>query len=458
MGRGASSRQRRIAAVAMLALTACASTAAPAAVQTGTTSPPASTPPTPSSAAPTSAGTVARTAASTAASTAPASTRTSVPPTVHGGATTTAVPATIPNGTVVGAPTTAPVPATVAPPVTASGPFAPPVLSAGPCALTPYSGAATLTFVVGSKLYELGFGQTTAVCIHDGVTAGAVAPVWSPSGQSVLLDGSKVVDAKGATHDTGYLATNLGVSWSYPTGKALIAPSVANGALLWRTAGQPGTRLDVSFIAHTDLAAYHPAGKNIFAVGTSADGTKGIYVASNRGANVRTVATLDDPSTNITGLAPDAGGTQLYVLHDEHTKWDVHLIQFPSLLLTTLYSSDVPTSHLVIGTTPGSPVAVQVGDCASSATHTVVPQWSQDAIGAGTPLASASTSPIGFLDAHTVAVASRASGCSGPVDVWAVNQDGTAVQLLAAVDSVAVRSAVTDFGELPADINAQAPG
>ena len=53
---------------------------------------------------------------------------------------------------------------------------------------------------------------------------------------------------------------NTRVSWSYPTGKALIAPAVADNHLLWRTAGQPETRTDISFLERTDVARVPPGG------------------------------------------------------------------------------------------------------------------------------------------------------------------------------------------------------
>ena len=69
------------------------------------------------------------------------------------------------------------------------------------------------------------------------------------------------------------LPTNTGVSWSYPTGKALIAPAVADNHLLWRTAGQPETRTDISFLERTDVAGTTLRAANIFAAGQAADGT-----------------------------------------------------------------------------------------------------------------------------------------------------------------------------------------
>ena len=90
----------------------------------------------------------------------------------------------------------------------------------------------------------------------------------------MLLNSATVFDGSQAL-PTGYFTSNTRVSWSYPTGKALIAPAVADNHLLWRTTGQPETRLDISFLERTDVAAYHPAGKNIFAAGQAATARPG---------------------------------------------------------------------------------------------------------------------------------------------------------------------------------------
>lgn len=76
----------------------------------------------------------------------------------------------------------------------------------------------------------------------------------------------------------------------------------------------------------------------------------------------------------------------------------------------------------------------------------------------GTRLAALSTSPIGWLDAVHLVVAARPTGRSGPADVWIVDGSGLAQQVLAAVDVVSVRSVEASFGELPDNINSQAPG
>jgi hypothetical protein len=144
-------------------------------------------------------------------------------------------------------------------------------LPAGACVFSPPGGTADVTFEIATRLYSVNPASGASSCLSE-LTLDNVGPLqWSPAGDRVLLNSVTVFDGTQAL-PSGYFATNSRVSWSYPTGKALIAPAVADNHLLWRSAGQPETRTDISFLERTDVR-YHPAGRDIFAAGQSADGT-----------------------------------------------------------------------------------------------------------------------------------------------------------------------------------------
>lgn len=323
------------------------------------------------------------------------------------------------------------------------------------CALGPVPDAASITFVVQDRLWELSGDGSTATCIAalDGAPAANLR--WSPGADAVLLGSNQVLDAAGR-RDTGYLATNTELRWSYPTGKALIAPAVKDGALLWRSAADAGSRLDISFLADTTVATYHPAGKNVFAAGVDPNGVAGLFVASNRGENARVIALLDDPATSITEIAADANGSLVYFTHDHGSFSHVHQVELPSLVITDVAKIDGPVDQLTISSEPQSGVAIRAGDCAS-ATRTVAFRYGDTfEVGADTPLAGLSTAPIGWIDADRLVVAARIAGCDGPADLWIASLDGSATLIAGGVDNAAVRAAVTTFGELPEDLNADA--
>lgn len=350
--------------------------------------------------------------------------------------------------------TVAAVTTTTAPPQPTASTLALPV---GACLFSAPTPTAEVTFEVGTRLYSVTPSTGAASCLTE-LTQDNVGPLrWSPSGTRVLLNAATVFDGSQAL-PTGYLSTNTRVTWSYPTGKALIAPAVADNHLLWRTAGQPETRTDISFLTRTDVAAYHPAGRNIFAAGTDANGTAGLFLASNRGQNGRVIAQLDSPDTVITEIGPDPSGSRVYFVHDHHNgTFHVHALDLPALALTDVTVATEPVADLTVGTTPSAPIAWRIGDCAGITRS----QFSNAGATSDQPavFAAQSTEPLGWLDAQQLVLSVRASGCTGPSDLWLWNiATSAATPIVTGVDYAAVRAVLSVFGELPGDINSAAPG
>ena len=331
-------------------------------------------------------------------------------------------------------------------------------LPGGACVFSAPTGAAEVTFEVGTRLYSVTPGGAPTSCLTE-LTLDNVGPLrWSPAGDRVLLNSVTVFDGSQAL-PTGYLSTNTGVTWSYPTGKALIAPAVADRHLLWRTAGQPGTRTDISFLDRTDVAAYHPAGKNIFAAGQASDGTAGLFLASNRGANPRLIAQLDQPDTVISEIAPDPSGSRVYFVHDHgNGSFHIHALDLPALILTDVIQAAEPVAKLTVGTVGLGTIAWRIGAC-SGLTRTQITGATGGATDQPAAFATLSTEPVGWLDAQQLVMSVRPTGCSGPSDLWIWNVvTSVATPLVPGVDNVAIRSVLASFGELPGDINSAAPG
>ena len=331
------------------------------------------------------------------------------------------------------------------------------VLPAGACVFSAPPPTSEVTFEVGTRLYTVNPASGTSSCLTE-LTLDNVGPLrWSPAGDRVLLNSVTVFDGTRAL-PSGYISTNNRVSWSFPTGKALIAPAVADNHLLWRTAGQPATRTDISFLARTDVAAYHPAGRNIFAAGQAADGTAGLFLAGNRGQNPRLIARLDEPNTVITEIAPDPSGSRVYFIHDHRNgTFHLHALDLPGLTITDVATVAEPVAKLTVSSAAGAAIAARLGDCAGL-THTQVYDAAA-AVDQPAAFAALSTEPIGWLDAQQLVLSARASGCAGPSDLWIWNiATSAATPLISGVDAAAIRSVLTSFGELPGDINSAAPG
>ena len=330
-------------------------------------------------------------------------------------------------------------------------------LPAGACVFSAASGAAEVTFEVGTRLYSVSPGSAATTCLTE-LTLDNVGPLkWSPAGDRVLLNSVTAFDGTQAL-PTGYFSSNSRVTWSYPTGKALIAPAVADNHLLWRTAGVPETRTDISFLERTDVAAYHPAGRNIFAAGQAQDGSAGLYFASNRGENPRLIAQLDQPTTLITEIGPDPSGSRVYFVHDHRNgTFHVHALDFPGLALTDVTQVAEPLAKLTVGTTANAAIAWRLGAC-SGLTRT---QVANGGVVADQPAAFAalSTEPLGWLDPQQMVLSVRTTGCTGPSDLWIWNIVSlAATPLVTGVDNAAIRAVLTSFGELPGDISNAAPG
>jgi hypothetical protein len=328
-------------------------------------------------------------------------------------------------------------------------------LPAGACVFSAPGTTADVTFEIATRLYSMNPGSGTSSCLTE-LTLDNVGPFqWSPTGDRVLLNSVTVFDGTQAL-PSGFFSTNTGVSWSYPTGKALIAPAVADNHLLWRTAGQPETRTDISFLERTDVARYHPAGRDIFAAGQAADGSAGLFIAGNRGENPRLIAQLDQPATLIPEIAADPSGSRVYFIHDHRNgTFHVHALDLPALTLTDVATATEPIAKLAMGTTQSSSIAWRIGAC-SGLTRTQVggPAGLVDQPAAFVAL---STEPVGWIDAQQLVVSTRAGGCAGPSDLWIWNvATAAATPLVTGVDNAAVRAVLTSFGELPGDINSTA--
>lgn len=323
----------------------------------------------------------------------------------------------------------------------------------GPCGFT--VPGASITYVVDGRLFELSADERAATCLAElgGPLSGPLT--WSPAGDQVLLGADLVMDAD-EIRETGYLAENRGVQWSYPSGKALIAPAVADGALLWRSSADENNRIDVSFLASTDVAVYHPAGKNIIAAGTGLDGVAGLYLASNRGENARAIATLDDPSTSITEVVVDPSGVITYFVHDHGDMRHIHQLSLQGLQLIDMAMTDDQVGHLTLGTFFGGRLAYREGDCAG-VVSTKLANGSFGDLMSSPELEGRSVVPVGWLDFQRLVVEVRDVGCDGPAEVWVMSTTGEVHQALGTVEAVAVRTVLDSFGELPDDINAQAP-
>ena len=380
---------------------------------------------------------------STAATAAPsATTIASIATTVvttHSTATTTA--STTPR------PTTAP----TTTPTTASGVSIPD----GPITVCQFTAAAP-----SGEITWVQDGQLRALA-DDGVPRCLVAsatvplPKWSPTGDRLLIDPSTAIGAT-TLRPTGYAAAATSVSWSQPTGKAFIAIDPATHRLIWHASTNSQTE-DISFLARTDEAVYHPAGKAIAAVGVDENGHYGVWLASNRGLNRQLITSIDDPTTQATHLSFSADGRILYFVHRA-----VHALILDGLILNEIGVEGQADSN-VVASTVGDAQAWTTGPCDSSGSlvarvDQATPQDLRTANGSPFTGASSTLQPVGWLGGARLVLIARNSGCDGPGDVWTWSLSSGFTKVGSGWSSVAVRIPHGAFVDLPAKIEQAAPG
>ena len=345
---------------------------------------------------------------------------------------------------------------TVAPSTTAAPSSDPnsPLIAAVPeleCAYAPQLAGGEITFVAGDRLYGAAPDGTVVRCLA-GLRADQRGPVkWSPDGTRAVLNAATVFDGAGARF-SGYDVSNTRVQWEWPAASGMFAPTASGRTLVRRDAADPNIRTEITFLSETIAAVAHPAGGVVLASGTSADGTTGIYAATDTGDSTRMLVSTAPPATatgsppaapaTITELGADAAGDMLYFLVDSGTSFKIEQLLFGDLSVTELSSEQAPIVQLTVGATRRS-VAWKVGLCNSLTRTRVRDDRTATAIdvGVGTPIEALSIAPVGWLDGARLVVATRPLGCDGPADVWIWNLlDSSATLLAKTVEFAAVRT------------------
>jgi hypothetical protein len=324
----------------------------------------------------------------------------------------------------------------------------------GPCAFTAPVPMGEVTWVQDGQLRALADGATPT-CLLDGVDGGS-PQAWSSDAGRVLLDPSTSATASGR-RSTGFDHTMAAVVLSAPKGTATIAVDPVTHRLIRH--GSDGAESDISFLAKTDEAIYHPGGTRIIAVGTDAAGNYGIWLSSNLGKEPKQVLSVADPSTPVTDLAFSADATQLYFIHGF-----VHRLTMAVLQLDEVGQADRGEANLVVSTLEQGTAAWSVGPCDSTGTVLMSsPILSQPAdlrTMTGSPFVGSDVTlqPVGWLSGYRVVLAVRPSGCDGPADLWIWSTvDGFRHVAHGALAS-AVRLPRAAFRDLPDVIDQAAPG
>ncbi len=269
------------------------------------------------------------------------------------------------------------------------------VVAAPPCeGLGTPEAAGAVTFVDGGRLLSV-TPSSPPRCLLDGIGSGPALRWNGPADKLILPDGRVLTSGWPADVARGRPSS---LTWSYPTGTAVL--EVDQDGHLLRIPSRGGDPLDITFLAHHDAAIYHPAGTHVVSSGRSREGNYGLWVATNRGGDVRLLA-RGETANAISNLVFTVNHQLLFVAdHGDHK--DLHQLELTNerlVTVTKIPASDCFTS-VVASRSPGGGVAWASGRCGGGpVTATAVRTGSLLPL-TGTEMAAAD--PVGFLPDGTL--------------------------------------------------------
>jgi hypothetical protein len=307
-----------------------------------------------------------------------------------------------------------------------------------------------VTYVQDGRLWAVAPGGAPR-CLRDGVRAGARV-IWGPAGDRVLL-GNELLLGPAPPRALGFTNKSRVMGFSTPTGTQVLAIGQKAGLTKWPVAG--GTPKVIAFVDNAETATYHPAGRDITAVGSRLGDPYGIYLATNTGQDGRRLVNGED-AKKVTDLAYSHDGTVLYFVGQHDDGYHLHAYEMAAGKVDTLLAGKDPVGDVVVSPFASPPpIAFRTGSCDERVVTRVHSATSANTPVGGT-LASRSTVPVGYLGDGTLVVAARASGCTGPADLWAW-KDGRAARIAEDVSVAAVRVIQPPPPPPPGNLPNQAP-
>jgi dipeptidyl aminopeptidase/acylaminoacyl peptidase len=297
---------------------------------------------------------------------------------------------------------------------------------------TPVRPEGEVTFVQDGRVWAVGSGDTSPRCLYD-LKGRLINQIkWSPDSKAVLL-GADMVARGPSIRPSGYLPTNKDVNWSGPKGTSLLA-TTAKGELIKRDS-TTGVRTDISFLNEQTASTYHPAGKAIFSIGSSADTggenvdgneINGVWIADNLGGNAKLL--IEDVSAaKLSDLVVTGTGERVHFIAEHSDGFHLHQYDLfgndQDKQLSVAFDSPDPLHSVTVSAVDNS-VAVQVGTCGEAK---VLPDvfyradtGSFRSLRAEVPqIGLGELAPVGWLPGHRLVVTSRLSSnasCFGGID------------------------------------------
>jgi hypothetical protein len=281
---------------------------------------------------------------------------------------------------------------------------------------------------------------------------------WGPLGDRVLLGGLEVRGVAGGPSLAASDKTFATVTWSRPTGTAIVYAPTVNKSLeevfVNGTAPQHVTPLPSSrYLSVT----YHPSGE-AYAFAVDVESGQSIWMSTNKGKTpVRLVFSTE--GTKFGAMAFEADGKHLlYAAQHADNHPELHRIDVTDTTKAPVAWAG-PVGSTIVDIQPGlmaGTVAWTTGgaSCADSIAMAQTPAGTVRAL----PAATRPTRAVGWLGATQLLVAT--GGCGEPIDLSAVDvSSGSIVPLVSGVSVAAVRTPVpTPPARLPKPVTALGEG
>ncbi len=309
--------------------------------------------------------------------------------------------------------------------------------------------ADTVAFVASGYAWALSPSGSNLTCLFAVADAGPFE--WGPLGDRALLGGLEVKGVAGGPSLATSDRTFASITWSRPTGKAIVYIPTA-GTSLQKVQVNGGPDLDVTPLPSSKYLSvtYHPSGE-AFAFAMDQGGAESILISSNTGKTPGRLVFTEE-GTKFGALAFDVDGRHLlYAAQHADDHADLHSIDITDPTKAPEVWSG-PVGRMILDIKPGlrpGTVAWTTGtSCADSVAMAQSPAGTVTAI----PEASGPTRAVGWLSATQLLVAT--GDCDGLLDLSAVDVAiGSIAPLVLGVDAAAVRAPVpTPPAPLPASV------
>jgi hypothetical protein len=178
------------------------------------------------------------------------------------------------------------------------------------------------------------------------------------------------------------------------------------------------TEIDITFLGDNIEAAYHPAGENVLVVGTSVDGQYGMWLATNQGEDplllaFDELATMYEPTW--TWL-----GEPIFIAKHVDGPWHIHRVELTAdgaLDGPIVLETDQPIDMLRPARYDPIMLAYRLdgrqGDQCVEGAHVGV-----NGIDVPEPVASMTSTPVGWLSTERLLLLTYPNGCDSPADLW----------------------------------------